>query len=142
MSVDDLSVEKKLLYAAFLVPPPADISGPEPYEMTEHEKRFLLRQPLDDLTAEHLHNFIFNIGVIQWPSIIYFMPRLIEITLSEQLNESDVHSVYFFLDSVNDKLTEKQRTGLRQYGEVFQKKRKKRGHIKGHKEFLKLFLLL
>ena len=130
------------MYAAFHTSPPTDILGPEPYEMAGHEKRFLLQKPLTELTASHLHNFIFEIGVVGWYATTYFMPRLVELALSGQLNESDSDSLRSFLDSAKHKLTEKQRTGLRQYGEGIQKQLKKRGHTRECQELLGLLLSL
>lgn len=134
--------EKTALYSVFFMPPLIDIPGLEPHEMDEHEKRFLLRQSLTELTATHLHNFIFEIGVIDWQVAIYFMPRLIELALNEQMDEFDSHGFRLFLNSKKDNLTTKQKAALRQYGQGLQKKNKKRGHTKEYRNLLALFLSL
>lgn len=91
--MNDLNAATKNLYTAFgSVPKPEKLAG-EAYELSEHDKQFLLREPVRTLTATHFRDYLFLLSPAEhWGScreLAYFLPRLLELLAAGELSDFD-----------------------------------------------------
>ncbi|MFC3833778.1 MULTISPECIES: hypothetical protein [Deinococcus] len=84
------------LYAAFRrVPKPPQVAG-EPWELTDHYRRFLLREPLRTLTATHFRDYLFVMHAAHvgpWSEFAYFLPRLLELVAQGEIDDFNSESI-------------------------------------------------